>query len=369
MPTLMKRNTRRLSGIALALAASGVLAACSSGSSNSGTAATSGPNRQAAANAADHPSGSGYLETSPAWDNLTFTIGDNGGDGSQALAADTGIFKNAGYKVKFARFTYGPPLVQAAASGDISIGSVGDVPPITGAAKEYGFKIVAVERSLYPNQADEDIIVPDNSPIHSLAELKGHSIAVPQGSSAHGLVLLALESVGLKPSDVHIDFLSPAAGATAYQSGQVDAWAIWNPQLAIELRNGSRVLAEGLPPIDQTSSYYVASDKLLDNPVDRAAVTNLLERISYDWAWGNKHPQRFAEALASEEGIPVADAQASIHAFQYTVTPIRPSDITLEQSLANAFLSAGQITTKVNLQSITENILPANFNSEQQLSN
>src|SRR5881392_3462099 len=76
----------------------------------------------------------------------TFTIGDNGGDGSEELSKVTGAFDDAPYKVKFARFDYGPPLVQAAATGDIDLGYVGDVPPITGAAKQFGFKIVAVQR-------------------------------------------------------------------------------------------------------------------------------------------------------------------------------------------------------------------------------
>ena len=73
--------------------------------------------------------------------------------------------------------------------------------------------------------------MPKGSPIHSLAQLKGKKIAVPEGSSANGLVLLALKSVGLTPSDVHLDYLCPAAGATAFASGKVDAWAIWNPQV------------------------------------------------------------------------------------------------------------------------------------------
>ncbi|MGN5381057.1 PhnD/SsuA/transferrin family substrate-binding protein [Streptomyces lasalocidi] len=104
-----------------------------------------------------------------------------------------------------------PALVQAAASGDIDLGSVGDVPPITGAAKEYGFKVVAVNRSLTPTQSNENIIVPKGSTLKTAADLKGKKIAVPQGSSAHGLALNALKSVGLTPKDVKLTFLDPAA--------------------------------------------------------------------------------------------------------------------------------------------------------------
>jgi sulfonate transport system substrate-binding protein len=145
----MRRRTSRLIATIGSLTLAGTLVAC--GSSSSDTAAPL--SNAAEAGGVKHPE----------WSKYTFTIGDNGGDGSQELAKVTGVFDNAPYKVKFARFTYGPPLVQAAASGDIDLGSVGDVPPITGAAKEYGFKIVAVNRSLTPDQAVENIIVPKGS--------------------------------------------------------------------------------------------------------------------------------------------------------------------------------------------------------------
>lgn len=344
----MRHTISTALGIAGLLVLSAALAGCSSSSSSSGPLAL-------AANTSenDHPDWSGY----------TFTIGDNGGDGTQALAALSGVFDNAPYKVKFARFTYGPPLVQAAASGDIDLGSVGDVPPITGAAQEYGFKIVAVERTLTPNEADENILVPKGSPITTLAQLKGRKIAVPQGSSANGLVLNALKSVGLTTKDVQLDYLSPAAGASAFETGKVDAWAIWNPQSAIAIQGGARVLAKGLPPIDQTSSYYVASDATLDNPTKRAALTDVLERIAREFAWAVKNPSEYAKALEQEDGIPASSAEASVSAEENRVTPVEASDVTAEQQLGDAFFSAGQIGKQVDVSTIVENILPAGFDS------
>jgi sulfonate transport system substrate-binding protein len=345
----MRLTIRRFAGAAAVLVlTTTTLTACSS-SSTSAAPLSDFNGSTATANAA--------------WSRYTFTIGDNGGDGSQALASITGVFDSAPYKVKFARFTYGPPLVQAAASGDISIGSVGDVPPITGAAQEYGFKIVAVERSLEPTQADENILVPKGSAITTLAQLRGKKIAVPQGSSANGLVLNALTSAGLTPKDVQLDYLSPAAGATAFETGKVDAWAIWNPQSAIAIQDGARVLAKGLPPIDQTSSYYVASDAALDDPTERAALTDLLERLSAEFAWAVKHPSSYAQALVQEDGISQSEAKASLAADENRVTPVEASDITAEQQLGDAFLRAGQISKKVDVPSIVQNILPTGFNS------
>jgi len=345
------RNSRLRGAVALLVLTAATLAGCAS------KATVAGPLSEAADTVGNNH---------PEWKGYTFTIGDNGGDGSQALAQMTGVFANAPYKVKFARFTYGPPLVQAAASGDIDLGAVGDVPPITGAATEYGFKIVAVERSLTPTQAAENIIVPKGSAIQTLAQLKGKKIAVPQGSSAHGLVLNALKSVGLTPQDVQLDFLSPAAGATAFASGKVDAWAIWNPQSAIAIAAGARVLAKGLPPIDQTSSYFIANEASLSSPAKRAALIDVLERLSREFAWAVQHPDKYAQALVQEEGISLADAKTAVAAFESRVTPIEPADIQLEQNLSDAFLEADQITKKVDIPSIVDNILPTGFDSSKE---
>lgn len=348
----MSRTTIRLVGASALLAATSVLAACSSGGGSGSAAPLS-----------KYATSSGSSVKTSKWSSYTFTIGDNGGDGSQALAAITGVFGNAPYKVRFARFTYGPPLVQAAASGDIDLGSVGDVPPITGAAKEYGFDIVGVSHYLDPKVAVEDVIVPKGSPITSLAQLRGKTIAVPQGSSAHGLALLALKSVGLTPSDVHLDFLSPAAGATAFASGKVDAWSIWNPQAALAVKAGAKIIAAGLPPIDQTSNYYVAPDKDLTDPDRKAALTDLMERLAAEFGWGDRHPDQLAQAISTEEGISVADAKSVISTFEYRIAQVEPSDITAEQALAGAFLGAGQITKQVDVAQISKNILPTGFDS------
>ncbi|MFE2104224.1 aliphatic sulfonates ABC transporter substrate-binding protein, partial [Streptomyces sp. NPDC059468] len=93
----MRTRTTKVIGTVGLLALAGTLVACGSESDTAAPLSNAG-----AASTAKHPE----------WSKYTFTIGDNGGDGSQALAKLTGVFDNASYKVKFARFTYGPPLVQ-----------------------------------------------------------------------------------------------------------------------------------------------------------------------------------------------------------------------------------------------------------------
>jgi sulfonate transport system substrate-binding protein len=346
----MSHKSFRLAATAALLAITTVLAACGSSSTEPKAPLSSG-----SSSAGSHPE----------WSQYTFTIGDNGGDGNEELAKITGVFDDAPYKVKFARFDYGPPLVQAAATGDIDLGSVGDVPPITGAAKQFGFKIVAVQRGADSTKAAENIIVPKGSPIQTLADLKGKRIAVPQGSSAHGLALLALKSVGLTPKDVELVYLSPAAGGTAFNTGKVDAWSIWNPQSALAVKDGARIIAKGLPPIDQVNNYYVASEKSLNDPNRRAALADLLTRVGREFNWAQQNPDQYAKAIAKETGVSLEDARTTVDAYPFKITQFLPEDLKAEQALSDAFFEAGEITTKVDVNTIHDNLLPDGFDSSK----
>ena len=346
----MSKKSFRLTFAAVLLTVTSILAACSS---------SKGPDAPLTG------AGGSTAASHPEWSQYTFTIGDNGGDGNEELAKITGAFDDAAYKVKFARFDYGPPLVQAAASGDIDLGSVGDVPPITGAAKQFGFKIIAVQRGADATKAAENIIVAKDSPIQTLADLKGKRIAVPQGSSAHGLALLALKSAGLTPKDVQLVYLSPAAGGTAFNTGKVDAWSIWNPQSALAVKDGARIIAKGLPPIDQVNNYYVASEKSLNDPSRRAALADLLTRVAREFNWAQQHPDEYAKAIAKETGVSLEDARTTVDAYPFKITQFLPEDLKAEQSLGDAFFEAGEITKKVDVTTIYDNLLPDGFDSSK----
>ena len=78
-------------------------------------------------------------------------------------------------------------------------------------------------------------------------------------------------------------YLSPTAGATAFNTGKVDAWSIWNPPSAIAVKDGAPVIAKGVPPVDPVNNYYVyyvANGKSLNDPTTRAALADVLTRIA-----------------------------------------------------------------------------------------
>ena len=297
----------------------------------------------------------------PEWSGLTLTVGQQA-SGIVTLAKESGAFANTAYKVNWALFPYGPPLVAAASAGQIDIGDVGDVPPITGAAKNLGFKIVGAEQPVDPaTQSSDYLIVPKNSPITTLAGLRGKNVAVPIGSSAHGFLLSAIQSVGLTPKDVNFVNLAPGPGAAAFASGKVDAWAIWQPQVAIEQAKGARIVLAGRPPIDYSTGYYVASDKSLQNPVRRAAVTDLLTRLAAAYQWGDDHLPQWRQAVQKETQVPPAISAITVPNGRIKVRYVTDQLVAAEQKLADNFYASGQITTKVVAKDVVDNLLPPQF--------
>ncbi|MQK40981.1 aliphatic sulfonate ABC transporter substrate-binding protein, partial [Escherichia coli] len=83
--------------------------------------------------------------------------------------------------------------------------------------------------------------------------------AFQKGSSSHNLLLRALRQAGLKFTDIQPTYLTPADARAAFQQGNVDAWAIWDPYYsAALLQGGVRVLKDGTD-LNQTGSFYLAA--------------------------------------------------------------------------------------------------------------
>jgi sulfonate transport system substrate-binding protein len=300
----------------------------------------------------------------PEWSNLTLTVGQQA-SGIVTLAKESGAFDNTSYKVKWALFPYGPPLVAAASSGQVDIGDVGNVPPVNGAAKDLGFKVVAAERPVNPStQAGNYLLLPKGSPIKTLADLRGKSVAVPIGSSAHGFLLNAIETVGLTPKDVKFVNLAPGPGAAAFDSGKVDAWAIWQPQVAIEQRKGASILLAGHPPIDYDTGFYVASNKSLQNPTRRAAVTDLLKRLAAAYQWGDNHIPEWRNAVEKETQVSPDISAITVPNALLQVRYVTPELVAAEQKLADNLYATGQITKKVVARDIVDNLLTPTFTTE-----
>jgi sulfonate transport system substrate-binding protein len=160
-----------------------------------------------------------------------------------------------GVAVSWHEFPSGPPLLEALNADGIDFGATGDTPPLF--AQAAGADLVYVAYQPAPGKSSA-ILVRADGPIRALGDLKGRSIAVTKGSSAHNVLVQALKRAGLAYGDIRPVYLQPPDAAAAFRQGAIDAWSIWDPFYAIAERDpGTRVLttAETVAP---SNSFFLA---------------------------------------------------------------------------------------------------------------
>lgn len=147
--------------------------------------------------------------------SLTLNVGDQKG-GYEAILRASGELDDLAYRIKWSTFTSGPPLLEAVSAGAVDIGGVGNTPPVFAAGADSN---IAVVGATHGSSAGEAIVVPEDSPLKTPVQLKGKSIAVAQGSSAHFQLVASLKKAGLGIGDVELNHLQPADALAALPLG------------------------------------------------------------------------------------------------------------------------------------------------------
>jgi sulfonate transport system substrate-binding protein len=324
----------RIAPLAASVLIAGFAAACSSSGSGSGAAGASGGSSTATG------------DTTSVSD-VTLHVGDQAGSGAQALLTAAGLIHKLPFKITWSDFTSGPPILQAEGAGAIDIGAVGDAPPVFAAAGGDKVAVVAATKSGPDGAA---IVVPKNSPIHSIAQLKGKKIAVAQGSSADFHLLTVLQKAHLSVKDVTLDYLQPAEGQAALSSGHVDAWDIWTPFIEQSLTKGARILVNG-QGFGNPYSFEVASRAALNDPAKAAAIRDYLKLIARAHVWANTHQAAWAKVWSAGTGLPESVMLTAARDAAATPVPITPAIIAAEQHVTDAFAASGLIPGKIDFAS------------------
>ncbi len=132
----------------------------------------------------------------------------------------------------------------------------GEAPPVF--AQAAGSSIVYVAHEP-PAPKGEGLLVPKDSPIKSVAELKGKKVAFAKGSNANYFAVKALEKAGVKWGEFEPVHLAPADARAAFESGKVDAWSIWDPYYASAVAAGNaRLLTDGTDTVANQQFYLSA---------------------------------------------------------------------------------------------------------------
>ncbi len=239
--------------------------------------------------------------------------------------------------VQWIEFQFGPPMLEALGAGAIDIGSVGDTPPIF--AQAAGLPLVYAAST---PSAEHAVLVQHDSPIKTVAELKGKRVAFGRGSSAHNVTVKALALAGLTIKDIVPTNLAPADATAAFISGTVDAWVVWDPYYAIaQERYNARVIADTSDKRLASASYYMSSRDFANKYP--AVLSAALDEIGKLTAWSGQHRDELAKLAASVTSIDEKSWQIAFARAGFSLGSVTPAQIVQQQELADTFHDLGII--------------------------
>lgn len=267
----------------------------------------------------------------------TLTIVRALGDLDKRLAAQ-------GITVKWTEFPAGPQLLEGLNVGSIDFGTVGEAPPVF--AQAAGAALVYVGNEP-PSPTSEAILVPKDSSIKSVTDLKGKKVALNKGSNVHYLLVKQLERAGVAYGDVNVAYLTPADARAAFERGAVDAWVIWDPfQAAAEKQLGARVLADGTGVVKNYQFFLAARAYEKAHP---DVIRTVLDEVRKGDLWARDHRAEAVALLQPVLGLDKAVVELAADRLAYGVQPITREVLQEQQQVADAFHALKLIPKPLNV--------------------
>jgi sulfonate transport system substrate-binding protein len=249
-----------------------------------------------------------------------------------------------GVAITWTEFNAGPVQLEALNVGSIDFGDVGEAPPIF--AQAAGAPLVYVGATV-PRPHLEAVIVPKDSSIKTVADLKGKRIAFNKGSNVQYLLVKLLEKNGLKYGDVTPIFLPPPDARAAFQKGAVDAWIIWDPFLASAQKTlDARLLVDGQGLVNNRQYYFSSRDFATKN-TDVLKIA--IEEINAIDTWIGANKSAAATELSGVLGLDKSITELYVSRAAYGTKAVTSDILAEQQAIADTFFELKLIPKKLNL--------------------
>lgn len=315
-----------------------VVASCTNSSGTSTSSTTGQPSAAPVANSTTSSSGTvrfGYQKAS--------ILLKSQGNIEKRLNAE-------GVQVEWKEFPAGPPLLEALNAGAIDLGPVGESPPIF--AQAAGADLIYAA-SVAPNPKGSGVLVLQDSPIQTVADLKGKKVTFAKGSSANYLIVQLLEQAGLQYSDIQPVYLTPADARAAFVQGNADAWVIWDPFFAAaETGIKSRVIANG-EGLNRLGGYYIASRQFAT--AQPKILKTILEEVRDLEAWSDQHRDQVAAVLTTALKLDATAIKTATQRRQFGLKPVTEELIAEQQKVADVYYQLKLIPKPIRIQ---DTVLP-----------
>ena len=269
------------------------------------------------------------------WSKVKLVLGDQA-KGLRTVVEASKAFDGVPYQIEWANFQGAAPLFEALRAGAVDLAPAGDTPVLAAATGGAPLRIVAVRRSQARSIA---ILVPKDSPIQTVADLKGRNVVISsaRGSISQYLLIRALANAGVKETDVNIGFVMPTDALPALNAGKIEAWATFGVYQAFAEEQGARVLLSG-EGINTGLTFITASDEVLIDPVRRQAINDVLKRLAKALDWARNNTDQYAEVFARVNDIPLPVSRRLQSWGIEALEPVEDRDVDALQQVDDLFV-------------------------------
>ncbi|MDI9219550.1 aliphatic sulfonate ABC transporter substrate-binding protein [Pantoea sp. EA-12] len=254
-------------------------------------------------------------------------------------------FSQQGVSVLWSEYPAGPQLLHALQNNEIDFGTTGEVPPIFAQVGGNAVTYIAWEPPA-PNSVG--LVVPYDSDIQTLADLRGKRISINKGSNVHWLLLQLLEEAGIALDEVKVVYAPPKYPLTASDYLAVDAWMMWDPLLSAAESNAElRVLANGEGRVRNHQFYLSRRDYVLQHD---DVVQQLVESLQQTGLFIDSHREEAAGLLAEELGLELASVERALSRRSHRTRAMAFEVIKEQQIIADRFYALGLINKPVRVR-------------------
>jgi len=282
---------------------------------------------------------------------VTLVLGDQA-KGLRTVVEASKALDGIEYKVQWANFQGAAPLFEALRAGAVDLAPAGDTPVLAAATGGTPLRIVAVRRGQSRSIA---ILVPPDSPIRSVADLKGRNVVVSsaRGSIAQYLLIRALAKAGVEEQDVKVGFVLPTDALPAFNAGKIEAWATFGVYQAFAEQKGARVLISG-EGINSGLTFITASDEALGDPLKRKALSDVLGRFAKAFEWAQDHPEEYAQVFAKANDVPLEVSQTLRRWGDESLVPVEARDVQALQQVDDLFVEKKIFPHRVDVNALMD---------------
>ncbi|WP_335932953.1 ABC transporter substrate-binding protein [Streptomyces sp. PTD5-9] len=249
-----------------------------------------------------------------------------------------------GESVVFHPYTDGVRTGELLAAGVIDFGGTGSTPPVTAQAAGHDIVYAAVSA---PRPEHGALLVPEDSPVRTVAGLRGGTVHLAVGSWQTHLIAKALDDAGLSYAD---DITAVRAGEDSEEllrTGAVTAWVAQGHRLAGARRTGGlRTLIPTGDVITDRSVFFARRDLAENRPEVVEALIRALRRAD---AWAAAHPRQAAEIAAADLGGPADDWETALRALPWRIEAVTDAFLAEQQEAADIFHRVGFIDRPVTV--------------------